>query len=935
MIAVPRFLQSSMLCFALPLSGLGFAAPRAPTPNIDLTRDKVLYVTGYAHLDTEWNWTYQDTINTYLKNTLLQNFYLLDKYPAYTFNFTGSARYQLMKEYYPAEYERMRGYIAQNRWFVAGSSVDEEDVNSPSVESILRQVLYGNQYFRREFGKESLDVLLPDCFGFPASMPSIWAHAGLLGFSTQKLTWGSAVGIPFTVGVWEGPDGKGVVAALNPGEYVSGINAPLDTDRYWVDRVNSNREHYGVATDYRYYGVGDVGGAPREADVINMTKSLSGKGAIRVLSTAADQMFIDLTAAQKGKLPRYKGDLLLTQHSAGSLTSKAYMKRWNRKNELLADATERAAVGATWLEAIDYPMTKIARSWSRVLGSQMHDILPGTAIPKAYEFANNDEIIALNGFAATLTHAVGGIARALDTMTPGTPLIVYNPLAQPRRDVVEAALNLPPDTKALAVVDSSQTAVPAQIIGRDGDKIRFIFLADVPAVGYAVYSVAPAAAPFAGDTHLKITKEGVESDRYKVTLNAAGDIASIIDKSQERELLESPARLAFLFERPAEYPAWNMDWSDRQKPPYAYVDGPAAIRIAEEGPVRVALEVTRNAKGSRFVQRIRLNPVSAYVEFDTSIDWLSSQSSLKASFPLTVASPHATYNMGLGTIERGNNNPQKYEVPSHEWFDLTAEDKSYGVSILDDGKFGSDKPADNVVRLTLLYTPDTSRGGYHYQASQDWGHHDFTYALYGHEGDHRVALSSWHAARLNQPLKAFQTSRHEGTLGGRFSLLAVSSPQAAVTAVKRAEEGDAIIVRLQELFGKSASGVKLQFAAPIIDAWEVDGQERRIATQAPEVEDNTLEVDLGKFALRSFAVRLLPPATVLDKARYEQIPLTYDASVVSSDSGRSAGGRGGQKRPFRGRAENRTAGGGLQPHLPDSCGHGRYHRLLHGGRQSL
>src|SRR5262249_43966679 len=160
------------------------------------------------------------------------------------------------------------------------------------------------------------------------------------------------------------------------------------------------------------------------------------------------------------------------------------------------------------------------------------------------------------------------------------------------------------------------------------------------------------------------------------------------------------------------------------------------IRITERGPVRVALEVTREARGSIITQEIRLarGDAGQRIEWKTHIDWQSTECALKAVFPLTDSNPKATYNWGMGTIERGNNEPTKYEVPSHEWFDLTDNSGKHGVSILEDCKFGSDKPTDNTVRLTLLYTPGV-RHDYMDQHSQDWGRHDMTYALYAHSGD--------------------------------------------------------------------------------------------------------------------------------------------------------------------------------------------------------
>ena len=381
------------------------------TRKYDLSKDKVLYCVGYAHLDTQWRWDFQTTIDEYIRDTLEHNFQRIDDHPGYVFNFTGSVRYEMMKEYYPAHYERLKDYIAKGRWFVSGSSVDEGDVNVPSAESTIRQVLYGNQYFRREFDRESVDFMLPDCFGFPASMPSIWAHCGLAGFSTQKLTWGSAVGIPFKIGVWEGPDGNSIVAALDPGAYVGAIEGPVHTNEKWLARIKSNGEKYGVWADFHYYGVGDQGGAPKEKDVRNYLESVKAKDAeIIVALTSSDQFFRDVTPEQKARLPRYKGDLLLTEHSAGTLTSESYMKRWNRKNELLADAAERASVAADWLGAADYPTDRLNRGWVRLLANQMHDILPGTSLPKAYQYSWNDEIVASNIFAAVAKDAVGAVS---------------------------------------------------------------------------------------------------------------------------------------------------------------------------------------------------------------------------------------------------------------------------------------------------------------------------------------------------------------------------------------------------------------------------------------------------------------------------------------------------------------------------------------------
>ncbi len=278
-------------------------APPAGGP-LDLRKDPTLYLVGYAHLDTEWRWEYPQVIQEYLAKTLLDNFALLEKYPHYVFNFTGAYRYKLFKEYYPEDYKKLQHYVAAGRWFPAGSSVDEGDVNSPNAESIIRQVLYGNGYFRHDFGKASAEYMLPDCFGFPASLPSILAHAGIKGFSTQKLSsnWQPAPvvggtnspeqtppGIPFNVGIWVGTDGQSVIAALNPGSYGGSINSDLSkspaarppsaTDlavapyarrggpEDWPRRIQIDGEASGIFADFHYYGTGDTGGSPTPGSV--------------------------------------------------------------------------------------------------------------------------------------------------------------------------------------------------------------------------------------------------------------------------------------------------------------------------------------------------------------------------------------------------------------------------------------------------------------------------------------------------------------------------------------------------------------------------------------------------------------------------------------------------------------------------------------------
>jgi alpha-mannosidase len=910
---------------------------KAASPN--LAKEPTLYVVGYAHLDTEWRWEYPQVIQEYLTKTMRNNFALFEKYPHYIFNFTGANRYRLMKEYYPSDFERLKQYVAAGRWFPAGSSMEEGDVNSPNAESIIRQILYGNNWFRKEFGMASDEYMLPDCFGFPGSLPSILAHSGIKGFSTQKLSsaWQPAphvggpdspektpVGIPFNVGIWEGPDGKTIIAALNPLGYGSQVTYDISKtpppppgpdpsltaqqnqtrsrgQEDWTKRIQTNGDLTGIFADYHYVGTGDVGGSPNESSVRLMEAITSkgktslpplfqfgqqsttpsgpivqvGDGPIKVVWSKADQMFQDIAnCCAIDRLPRYKGDLELINHSAGSLTSQAYQKRWVRKNELLADAAEKASVAAAWLGARPYPLDRLNGAWTLVMGGQFHDILPGTATPKSFEFAWNDDVIAMNQFAGVLTSAANGVSSVLDTQTRGTAIVVYNPLNIQREDIVEANVSFPGGMpKAVRVYGPDGKEVPAQLSSG-----KVLFVANVPSVGFAVYYIVPADDGSSGE--LKATESSLENERYRVTIDKNGDVSSIFDKQIKRELLSAPIRLAISTDNPRQWPAWNMDFEDEQRAPRSFVGGVSKIRVVENGPARVAIEVERETEDSKFVQTISLSAGDAgnRVEFRNAIDWKTKQANLKATFPLAAANKLATYNWDIGTVQRPNAEERQFEVASHQWIDLTDQSGSYGATILTDCKNGSDKPDDNTLRLTLIRTPGT-RGGFPDQGTQDMGRHDIVFGLAGHSNGWRDAGTDWQAYRLNQPLIAFTGSKHPGALGKSFSLLRISNDRVRVLALKKAELTDEVIVRLVEMDGKPAENVRLNFAGAVSAAREVNGQEQPVGPAS--VDNGALITSFSPYQPRTFAVKLAATNTKAPVSHSQPLALDYEMSVAS------------------------------------------------------
>ncbi len=393
-----------------------------------------------------------------------------------------------------------------------------------------------------------------------------------------------------------------------------------------------------------------------------------------------------------------------------------------------------------------------------------------------------------------------------------------------------------------------------------------------------------------------MSESSLENARYRVALDQNGDVSSIFDKSLNKELLSAPIRLAISNDTPKQWPAWNMDFDQEQAAPRAYVGGPAQIRIKENGPARVAIEVTREAENSKFVQTISLAAGEAgnRVEFGNVIDWRTLAGNVKATFPLSASNENATYNWDIGTIQRPTQMERQFEVASHRWIDLTDKSGSYGATILTDCKNGSDKLNDNTIRLTLIRSPGIQPGqngrpgAYSDQANQDWGHHEFVFGLAGHAGDWRQAQTDWQGYGLNQPLLAFESAKHAGSLGKTFSLLRISNPRIRVMALKKAESSDEVILRMVEVDGKPEQNVKVSFAGPITAAREVNGQELPVGSAS--VSGGALVTSFTAYQPRTFALKFGTAPAKLAAVRSQPVTLNYDLAVASNDDTHTEGG---------------------------------------------
>ncbi len=430
-----------------------------------------------------------------------------------------------------------------------------------------------------------------------------------------------------------------------------------------------------------------------------------------------------------------------------------------------------------------------------------------------------------------------------------------------------------------------------------------MFLAKVPSVGYAVYDVRAEKSASTQKTDLAATTSSLENSKYVVKLNDAGDVASIFDKINNRELLTAPIQLQLLHDKPKQWPAWEIQYDDIVAAPQATVGGKAEITVVENGPARVALEVVRRTDKSTFRTLIRLSSGGDRIEFVNEIYWYERETLLKAAFPLATANESVTYDIGLGTIERGLNTPKKYEVPAQQWADMTSPGGDYGVAIMNDCKYGWDHPDKGTLRLSLIHTPGVydSWQWVGDQRSQDEGHHEFTYALQGHSGDWRQGAVVWQAARLNQPLIAFQAPKHKGTLGKEYSLLSVTTggregksassptnPEVMVTAVKMSEtDNDEVVIRMRELNGKSVANVQVRFDKPIVSARELNGAEEPLGEA--QVTAGALVTMMKPYEPKTFAVKIGKPDKIRTSPTYSPLQLLYNSDGISTDSDRRDG----------------------------------------------
>ena len=788
---------------------------------------------GNAHIDAAWLWPRTETVDA-VRRTFTTALQLMNEYPNYVFTQSAAQYYEWMADKYPDLNDQIKQRIKEGRWEVVGGMWVEPDLNLPSGESQVRQLLIGQRFFKKEYGVTARIGWNPDSFGYNWQLPQIYKRSGLDYFVTQKMHWNDTNQLPFRLFWWESPDGSKVLTYF-PTDYV---HSDLNPTRISADFAESADRNPGTIEHLDLYGIGDHGGGPTR-DMLDQGDhwiDLSHKSdtAVPNIRYSTVQHYFDdvqthltpdsptwdydsiakgYTAPPAGPngevgIPTWKDELYFEYHR-GVYTTQAAHKRNIRHSETETLNAEKFA-SLAWLDGDAYPDHLLNTNWQKITFNEFHDLAAGSGIAVIYRDAEKDFTQVFDA-----DHNIDGAALStldahIDTRVAGnTPILVYNTMAWPRTETVKLNVQLPEDASGIKLLDAHDHPVLSQVLKQDATTHQFTVLArvdDVPALGYTVLHAEPAttSAPATKLTlHDTAADYTLSNNDLKLVIDKhTGCITSLktglTDRNSTEYLTPNSCvnELQTFVDKPKDYDAWNIDYGTLDHPvPITALD---SIAVTDNGPLRKTIRIERTWDKSHFTQDISLDASSDVVRISNTVDWHETHILLKAAFPLAHSSAKATYEIPYGNIQRAttrNNSFEKaqFEVPALRWADLG--DTTAGVSILNNSKYGYDA-IGNLLRITLLRSPtwpdpDADRGIQH-----------FTYEIYPHTGSWKDALTVRRGYDFNTPLLAKQVFAHTGTMPATHSFVSLDNPNVTLSAVKKAEGTNALIFRMYEWAGK-------------------------------------------------------------------------------------------------------------------------------------
>jgi alpha-mannosidase len=793
-----------------------------------------LNMVGHSHLDFVYQWDYSEFLRK-IGRTHSTTLNMMREFPDYLFCQSQMKLYEDLKSHYPEIYDRIKERVKEGRWEVIGGMYVEPDCNLISGESFVRQLQFGREFALREFGTTSSVCWLPDVFGIAWFIPQILKRAGFRFLITNKpVIWNDTNEFPHNTFWWEGPDGSRILAHLPATHFGAGIDADVMLTNWneYKQKVECNEAIYN-------YGYADGRGGPNREDVLTGRRYKSIPGMPKSLFTHGGEAFERIEAKVEG-LPVWKDELYLETHR-GTYTTQAHLKKNNRKAEILYRNAEAMSALASLLGG-SYPGEDLHEGWKLMLKNQFHDILPGSHVTQAFHDALKDYESVFEKGDKVLTSALNYVGNQISSESAA--VAVFNMQPWERTDVVVAEFEEAPES-SFKIVDANGNNVPFQVLSQDDGRVRVLIEAyDVPPMGYTVYRLV--AGKPDGSTPFAVHDELVENDFFQVRFDEHGTISGIYDKKNDRQVIEEgkQGNQFQLFEDvPGRYAAWDIVpmYKDRE----FEVSPVERSEIVENGLVRLVLRQERSLLKSKIVQKIILYRTLPRIDFETEIEWGERDRLLKAGFLVNANAMRATYDISYGYIERATHSntswdAAKFEVCGHLWADMSEGD--YGVSLLNDCKYGYDI-FDNHIRLTLL------RGPRYPDPTADLGHHSFTYSLYPHHGDWRQAETPRRAWELNDPLIAIPIAGGDGNLESTSSFLSIDSDHVMISALKMAEKGDGLVLRLYEDQNRRGT-VNVTFFNPPSRATECDPYENEIGKA--DVVSGSLRFDIKPFEVRTF-----------------------------------------------------------------------------------
>jgi len=815
--------------------------------------DAEVWCVGHTHIDIAWLWTLSVTRDKAYRNfaTALE---LMREYPEYVFMSSQPQLYKFVKEQSPALFEEIRERVKEGRWEAEGGMFLEADCNIASGESLVRQILYGKAFFKKEFNVDNKVLWLPDVFGYSAALPQIMKKSGMEYFMTTKINWNDTDKLPYDTFNWRGIDGSEVLC-----HFITATDYAPDSKKFYTTYNGTLNASQIKGSWHRYqqkdlnnkvlmsFGFGDGGGGPTRDMLENYRRLKKGiPGCPKTVMATSRQYFEKLEAEIRDSkyVPKWSGELYLEYHR-GTYTSMARNKKYNRKSEIMAQNVELISVMANTLLGSRYPQKEICDAWEVILRNQFHDILPGSSIKEVYEDSKEEYEKILAAGSGLINSRCEKIAANINCSKDS--IVVFNPLGFECSDIV--SFDVPSQIANPCIFETGGDGSEKEICCQRIDAGKAVFVApDVPAKGYKTFMLREGKEKELCNK-LKISRNGFSNRFFDVKLDNMGQFDLVYDKLANRQVLKPGEKgnvLTAYEDKPFEYDAWNIEMYYSEKS-WA-VDDVYSIEVTESGPVRGCLRITRKFLNSTIVQSVYIYMDLARIDIRNNIDWKEKQILLRASFSVDIHAEEATYDIQYGNVKRPTHrntswDMARFEVCAHKWADCSEDD--YGFSLLNDCKYGY-ATHDGVMSISLLKSP------IYPNPLADKEKHEFVYSLFPHTGDWKSAGTVQQAYAINNPLYACVKREGKGTLPQNYSLINCSAENVIIEVVKKAEQSDDLIIRMYECYNRRTN-VKVACAANLSMVEECDLLESR--TGSVDVEGSTFSFQIKPYEIKTFKIK--------------------------------------------------------------------------------